>query len=127
MDFDAYYHKLDENVDTTNYVAKYEAFGKKLKEFFNISSHEDSFSEIKMAAYFNSGIIYKFYFRTINKAKTLKKILKLVNNRVFEIKTSTDNNVPLTVVEVVYSFKDIKRMIEKLSLVSNNQLVDINI
>lgn len=110
MDFDAYYHKLDENIDTTNYVEKYKMFGQKLKEKFNISSHEDSFVEIKMASYFNSGILYKFYFRTINKAKTLKKILKLVNNKIFELKASSETASSMTVVEVVYLFKDIVKL-----------------
>jgi hypothetical protein len=113
MDFDTYYNKLDENIDTTNYVEKYKVFGQRLKEKFNISSHEDSFVEIKMAAYFNSGILYKFYFRTINKAKTLKKILKLVNNKIFELKASNDAASSMTVVEVVYLFKDITKMDEK--------------
>jgi hypothetical protein len=113
MDFDTYYNKLNENVDTTNYIEKYKNFGQKLKEIYNISSHEDSFVEIKMAAYFNSGILYKFYFRTINKSKTLKKILKLVNNKVFELKTSTETTPSMTVVEVAYLFKDIERVLSK--------------
>ena len=113
MDFDTYYNKLNEGVDTTNYVEKYKSFGQKLKEIYNISSHEDSFVEIKMASYFNSGILYKFYFRTINKSKTLKKILKLVNNKVFELKTSTETTPTMTVVEVAYLFKDIERIIGK--------------
>ena len=114
MDFDTYYNKIDENIDTTNYVEKYKSVGQQLKEKFNISSHEDSFVEIKMASYFSSGILYKFYFRTINKAKTLKKILKLVNNKIFELKTSNEAGVSMTVVEVVYLFKDIKKMNERV-------------
>lgn len=117
MDFDTYYNKLHENVDTTNYVEKYKNFGQKLKELYNISSHEDSFVEIKMASYFNSGVLYKFYFRTINKSKTLKKILKLVNNKVFELKTSTETTPSMTVVEVAYLFKDIDRIINKQATV----------
>ena len=113
MDFDTYFNKLHENVDTTNYVEKYKNFGQKLKEIYNISSHEDSFVEIKMATYFNSGVLYKFYFRTINKSKTLKKILKLVNNKVFELKTSTETTPGMTVVEVAYLFKDIERLLSK--------------
>jgi hypothetical protein len=114
MDFDTFYHKLHENIDTSNYINKYQNFGQKLKEYFNISSHEDSFVEIKMAAYFNSGILYKFCFRTINKTKTLKKIIKLVNNKIFEIKDTTDsNNHPAKTVEVVYLFKDIKKMLDR--------------
>ena len=113
MDFDTYFNTLEENIDTTNYVAKYQNFGQKLKEYYSISSHEDSFADIKMAAYFNTGILYKFYFKTINKTKTLKKINKLVNNKIFEIRSSTEASTPATVVEVVYLFKDINRMIEK--------------
>lgn len=127
MDFDTFYHALHENVDTTNYVAKYEAFGQRLKEFFNISSHEDSFIKIKMAAYFNSGILYKFFFKTLNKSKTLKKINKLVNNKVFEIKPSGDADTQGIVVEVAYDFKTIKKMLEKGVLNSSNALEDINI
>lgn len=118
MDFDTYYNNLHENIDTTNYVAKYQSFGQKLKEIYNISSHEDSFIEIKMAAYFNSGILYKFYFRTINKSKTLKKILKLVNNKVFELKTSSETSPSTTVVEVAYLFKDIDRIVSKSAVIS---------
>lgn len=113
MDFDSYYNKLHENIDTTNYVERYKKFGDKLKETYNISSHEDSFVDIKMASFFNSGVLYKFYFKTINKSKTLKKILKLVNNKVFELKTSTDSTSPMMVVEVVYLFKDIERLLSK--------------
>ena len=115
MDFDTYFNKLHENVDTTNYVEKYKNFGQKLKEIYNISSHEDSFVEIKMASYFNTGVLYKFYFRTINKSKTLKKILKLVNNKVFELKTSTETTPSMTVVEVAYLFKDIEKILNKQS------------
>ena len=113
MDFDTYFNTLEENIDTTNYVVKYQNFGQKLKEFYGISSHEDSFIDIKMAAYFSTGILYKFYFKTINKTKTLKKINKLVNNKIFEIRSSTESSNPSMVVEVVYLFKDISRMLEK--------------
>lgn len=115
MDFDTYYNNLHENIDTTNYVEKYKNFGLKLKEINGISSHEDSFVDIKMAAYFSNSILYKFYFKTINKPKTLKKILKLVNNKVFEFKSSTDTNPPMTVVEVVYSFKDIEKILASIA------------
>jgi hypothetical protein len=122
MDFDSFYHKLHENVDVTNYVAKYTTFGKKLKEYYNFSSHEDTFLDLKVAPYFNSGILYKFYFKTINKTKTLKKIIKLVNNKIFEIKADT-NYVSL---EVVYMFKDIKKIIDKNTLNMPAQHIDLN-
>ena len=112
MDFDTYFHKINENIDTNNYVEKYKNYGQKLKEKFNISSHEDSFLDIKMAAYFSSGILYKFSFKTINKPKTLKKILKLVNNKIFEIKTVNENGSPIIVVEVVYLLKKIDKDLE---------------
>jgi len=114
MAFDNFYHKLHENIDTTNYVEKYKTFGQKLKEMFYISSHADSFVEIRMAAYFNKGILYKFYFKTINSSNTLKKILKIVRNKHFEIKPA-DANSSMTVVEVVYEFKDIDKILNQIN------------
>lgn len=115
MDFDTYFYKLNENIDTTNYVEKYKNYGLKLKEKFNISSHEDSFIDIKMASYFNNGILYKFNFKTINKPKTLKKILKLVNNKIFEIKSTNENGNSLIAVEVVYLFKNIDKDLQNIT------------
>ena len=42
----------------------------------------------------------------------VKKILKLVNNKIFEIKTVNENGSPIIVVEVVYLFKKIDKDLE---------------
>lgn len=123
MDFDSFFYKLHENIDTTNYVEKYKMFGNKLKDYYQFSSHEDTFVEIKMAPFYNSGVLYKFYFNSLNNDRTLRKIIKLVSNKSFLIKS--DNNI--MVVEVVFPFNKINKIIAKKSLEVNNSPRDINI
>ena len=123
MDFDSFFYKLHENIDTTNYVEKYKMFGNKLKDYYQFSSHEDTFVEIKMAPFYNSGVLYKFYFNSLNNDRTLRKIIKLVANKSFLIKSDNSNMV----VEVVFPFNKINKIIAKKSLEVNNTPRDINI
>lgn len=129
MDFSTYHSELHENtIDIASFVKKYEAFGQKLKEFYRLSSHEDNLEGITMANYYNSGVIYKFKFKSLNKKETLRKVLRLIRDKIFLIKPAGDtSNGEAIVVEVVYYFKTIQRLLDNKSLEGNNELADINI
>lgn len=129
MDFSTYHHDLHENtVDIASYIKKYETFGQKLKEYYKLSSHEDNFDSLTMANYYNSGVIYKFKFKSLNHKETLRKVLRLIRDKIFLIKSAEDASNPnAVVVEVVYYFKTIQRLIDSKSLEGNAELTNINI
>lgn len=128
MDFSTYHSELHENTaDIASYVKKYEAFGQKLKEYYKLSSHEDNFDSLTMANYYNSGVIYRFKFKSLNHKETLRKILRLIKDKIFLIKSAEDSSNPNSiVVEVVYYFKTIQRLIDNKALEREMQLSDIN-
>lgn len=129
MNFSIYHSELHENIaDVASYVKKYEAFGQKLKEFFKLSSHEDNFESLTMANYYNSGVIYRFKFKALNRKDTLRKVLRLIKDKIFLIKSAEDSSNPnAVVVEVVYYFKTIQRLIDNKSFEQEDQLSDISI
>lgn len=129
MDFSTYHSTLHENTaDIATYVKKYEAFGQKLKEFYKLSSHEDNFESMTMANYYNSGVIYRFKFKSLNHKETLRKVLRLIRDKIFLIKSAEDaSNANAVVVEVVYYFKTIQRLIDNGSLEVGASLTDIDL
>lgn len=121
MDFCTYYSTLNESadtvaLDTASTVAKYENFGHKLKDMYNLSSHDDSYVNFKMSLYFNNSMLYRFFFKTIHKSSTLKKITKLVNSKVFEFKPYQVSGTDMSyiAVEVVFKFKEIDKILDRV-------------